>query len=287
MTDRSAFLAVLAFFLFAALPASAGLFSREPGLPEGTKVLRDVAFGADPEQGMDVFIPEGADKAPIILMVHGGAWFLGDKATSGVAGEKAAHWLPRGYIFISANYRLSPKADPIGQAEDVAAAIAAVQQKAAEWGGDPSRIIAMGHSAGAHLVALVAADPAFLEGRGAKPIPGAVLLDSAALDLPAIMERPHYRFYDRIFGDDPAFWREASPLHRLKGAPPPMLAVCSSERDNACPNSESFAAGVVKLGGRAEVLPVALSHRDINHELGVDTPYTDKVDAFLASLGLP
>ena len=287
MTDRFALFAVLAFFLFAALPASAGLFSRAPDLPEGTKVLRDVAYGADPEQRMDVYIPEGAKDAPVILMVHGGAWFLGDKAMHRVVDNKVAHWLPRGFIFVSANYRLAPKAGPLEQAEDVAKALAAVQEQAGEWGGDPARVIPMGHSAGAHLVALMLADPAIMQGQDAKPVPGAVILDSAALDLPEIMEHPHYRFYDRIFGDDLAFWRKASPLHRLAGTPPPMLVVCSSERDDACPNSQLFVEGVEKKGGRAELLSVALSHREINETLGDTTPYTGEVDAFLRSLGLP
>lgn len=287
MTDRFALAAVLAFFLFAALPASAGLFSRAPDLPEGAKVLRDVPYGADPEQRMDVYIPEGAKGAPVILMVHGGAWFMGDKAMSRVTDNKIAHWLPQAFIFVSANYRLSPKADPLEQAEDVAKALATVQEKAGEWGGDPSRVLPMGHSAGAHLVALALADPAILKGQGAKPVPGAVILDSAALDLPAIMEHPHYRFYDRVFGDDPAFWREASPLHRLAGAPPPMLVVCLTKRDDACPNARSFVDGVEKAGGRAELLPEDLSRREINEGLGAAGAYTDLVDAFLRSLGLP
>lgn len=287
MTDRTALLAVLAFFLFAALPASASLSARAAGLPDGTKILRDVAYGNDPEQRMDVYIPEGTMNAPVILMVHGGAWFLGDKAMPRMYESKAARWLPQGFIFVSMNYRLAPGADALEQAADVASAVAAVQEKASEWGGDPSRVVPMGHSAGAHLVALALASPAIMQGQGAKPVPGAVILDSAALDLPSIMEAPHYRFYDRVFGDDPAYWREASPLHRLAGTPPPLFVVCSTGRDDACPNSESFVAAVRASGGEAALLRVDLSHREINEELGTAGAYTDAVDAFFRSLGLP
>src|SRR5207247_470736 len=112
------------------------------------------------------------------FMVHGGAWVLGDKASPGVMENKVARWAARGYILLSVDYRMIPEADPLEQAEDVARALAAAQAKAASWGGDPSKFVLMGHSAGAHLVGLLAADPARAFKRGAKPWLGAVLLDS-------------------------------------------------------------------------------------------------------------
>src|SRR3546814_18036265 len=94
-------------------------------------------------------------------MVHGGFWALGDKASAGVAGAKMAHWVGRGMIFVSVNYRLLREADPVTQAADVGHALAAVQARAAGRGGDPARILLIGHSAGAHLVAFLAADAGF------------------------------------------------------------------------------------------------------------------------------
>lgn len=287
MTNRSICPGLLVLVLLAVLPACArSSFGAQP-LPEGARVERNVAYGADPEQRMDIYIPAHAKNAPVVLMVHGGAWLRGDKAMARMYGNKVAHWLPRGVIFISINYRLAPKADPLTQADDVAKALAVAQEKAASWGGGSERFVLMGHSAGAHLVALLVADPSIATRQGAKPWLGAVVLDSGALDLVEIMEGSHFRFYDRVFKDDPAYWQKASPLHRFVGTPQPMLIVCSTKRDDSCPPSQDFAAKATSLGGRASVLPIAMTHREINEDLGLAGAYTDAVDSFLRSLGLP
>lgn len=250
------------------------------------QVLRDIPYGGDIRQRMDVHLPPRPGNAPIILMVHGGAWAIGSRSTPGVVDNKAAYWLRRGGIFVSIGYRLLPDADPLAQTADVAAALAAVQRQARGWGGDPARIALMGHSAGAHLVALLAADPAIAARAGATPWRATVALDSAALDVGAIMARRHPALYDRAFGTDPEFWRRASPIAQLAQATAPMLLVCSSLRRDACPPAEAFAQRARALGGRAEVLPVALSHGAINADLGQPSAYTDAVDRFLASVGL-
>ena len=93
----------------------------------GTRVERDIAYGADPAQRYDVYLPAHAKpNAPILFMVHGGGWRRGDKAYANVVEHKAAHWLSKGYVFVSANNRLLPQADPLQQARDVAAAVASI-----------------------------------------------------------------------------------------------------------------------------------------------------------------
>lgn len=253
-------------------------------LPPGVVVRRDIPYGSDPTQRFDVYAPAQARGAPIILMVHGGAWFLGDKGAAGVVANKVARWVPRGFILVSVNYRLLPKADPLEQARDVARALAAAQAKATAWGGERERFILMGHSAGAHLVALLAASPTLAGEAGAAPWLGTVALDSAALDVEEIMTARHPRFYDRAFGKDPGYWRTASPLHVLAQGRTPILAVCSSRRDNACPNARGFAEHARRLGVQAQVLPEDLSHREINERLGEEGGYTDAVEAFLRGL---
>lgn len=253
-------------------------------LPAGSRLLRDVAYGADPAQRMDIYLPAQPRAAPILLMVHGGGWAIGDKASAGVVANKIARWLPEGFIFVSINYRLLPGTGPLGQADDVARALAAAQSRAPSWGGDPARLVLMGHSAGAHLVALLAADPAIAARQGATLWRGTVALDSAALDVVEIMNARHFPLYDRAFGSDPAVWRKASPIHRLTSAPSPMLLVCSSKRANACPQARAFAAKANGMGGRVMVLPVALSHGEINRTLGLPGSYTTDVDAFLRRL---
>ncbi|RZI45035.1 alpha/beta hydrolase [Herbaspirillum sp. HC18] len=250
------------------------------------QVARDVAYGRDDEQRFDVYLPRSnqLQNAPVICMVHGGGWYRGDKAMRSVVANKAAHWVPRGFVFISTNYRLVPKAAPLEQAEDVARAIAHAQRNAASWGGDPSKFILMGHSAGAHLVALLSAEPAKAQRIGAAPWRGSVLLDSAALDVPKIMEDRHFPLYDRAFGTDPLYWRRASPYHQLTADAAPMLAVCSAQRATSVQQSREFAAKANSLGVRTQALPEDLSHREINVELGTEGAYTRAVDGFIASV---
>jgi arylformamidase len=254
-------------------------------VPAGVTVLRDVAYGADKAQRMDVYLPANPQNAPVIFMVHGGAWRNGDKENEQVVNHKLARWVPRGLVFISVNYRMLPKADPLIQADDVAHALAAAQQKAVSWGADPSKFILMGHSAGAHLVSLLNAAPQRAYAQGAQPWLGAVSLDTATVDLVQVMERRHYRFYDQAFGKDPAFWRAASPMWVLTKEAKPLLLVCSSERrDKPCEETGKFVAKAKDMGVRAAMLPQPKSHREINEDLGLPGSYTDAVEAFMASL---
>ena len=256
-------------------------------LPPGARLERDVAYGSDAAQRLDVYIPAQARNAPVILMVHGGAWMLGDKSRAPVVASKVAYWLPKGYLVASMNYRMARPPDALGQADDVGRAIAYIQRHAAAWGGDPARVVLVGHSSGGHLVALLAADPGIAVRDGAKPWLGTVVLDSAALNLVAIMEGQHARLYDRVFGDDRGRWARSSPLQRLSGRPGPLLLVCSTRRDDSCPAARAFADKAAAAGGRAEVVAVDLSHGDVNAELGRAPTYTAAVQAFLRSIGLP
>ena len=256
-------------------------------LPPGARAERDLAYGPAAAQKLDVYIPESAKRAPILLMVHGGGWMFGDKTNPGVVGSKAKYWLPRGYIVVSANYRMARPPNPLDQTEDVGRALAFVQANASSWGGDGYRVVLMGHSSGAHLVALLAALPPVVARSGARPWLGTVALDSAALDLVELMRGSHPRLHDRVFGAEPGRWAEMSPLHRLTTPTPPILVVCSSRRGDSCPAARRFAGKAVSLGGRATVLPVDLGHGEINSELGRSAGYTASIDEFLRSLGLP
>ncbi len=281
VASRFALFLPLIAILLLPLAACAGRIS----VPDEVEVVRDVAYGKDAAQKMDVYLPQGVKGAPVIFMVHGGAWRIGDKTNDRVVENKLARWAPRGFVFISANYRMLPDADPLTQADDVARALATAQKRAQEWGADADKFILMGHSAGAHLVSVLNAAPDRAFAQGARPWIGTVSLDTAATDMVKVMQREHYRFYDKAFGDDPAYWKAASPQHILTPQAKPILLVCSSEReDKPCLQTRVFAASAKKVGVRAEVLPQAKSHREINEELGLPGEYTDAVEAFLASL---
>src|SRR5688500_3928672 len=132
----------------------------ESDVPSVTRVLADIAYGPDPRQRFDVYIPPEARNAPVLILVHGGGWRRGWKDHPVLIPNKADYWLPKGYILVSTGYRLIPDADPMAQARDIARALAVAQKEAPAWGGNPDRFVLMGHSAGAHLVALLSADPA-------------------------------------------------------------------------------------------------------------------------------
>lgn len=280
MTRRNIMRAALGGVILSALTAAA---TAQP-LPPGATVERNIAYGPDPAQRMDVYRPANAKDAPVLFMVHGGGWRRGDKAAKGVVNNKVAHWLPQGYLFISIDYRMLPKANPVEQGDEVAKALAFAQEHAKSWGGDPSRFILMGHSAGAHLVSLISADASIAARQGAKPWLGTICLDSAAYNVVTIMERPHLRLYDEAFGKDRQFWRQASPILRLESKTVPMLLVCSTQRLTSQAQAEAFAAKLKELGGEASVLPVDLPHGGINSQLGLDNDYTRQVDAFISAL---
>lgn len=245
---------------------------------------QEIAYGADPRQRFDLYRnPSAPPQAPVIFMVHGGGWRWGSKSESGVVANKVARWVAKGFVVISTNYRLLPT-PPLQQAKDVALALATAQQQAQHWGADPRRFVLMGHSAGAHLISLLNARPDLLPATTQAWL-GSVVLDSAAFNVPAILQTPrHLPLYDAAFGQNPEDWVAASPLHQLHRAAPPMLAVCSSQRQEACPQAHAFAAKAARLQMDCRVLEQSLSHREINQQLGEDNAYTAAVEAFLRSL---
>lgn len=286
LVPRVLVLLLLAAACVAPLPAAAQPESTAASPAAGVRRIADLPYGPDPRQRMDVYLPASAEAAPVLVMVHGGAWMFGDKAAASVVGPKVEHWVrERGFVLVSVGYRFVPQVDVSQQAQDVARALAAVQSQAPSWGGDPARVVLMGHSAGAHLVALLAASAPLARQEGVRPWLGTVALDSAALDTAALMRRPHLRFYDRVFGADPAFWRRVSPTDQLAPGTAPLLLVCSTQRrDGSCAQARAFADRVAASGGRAELLPQDLSHGEIDAELGLPGGYTSAVDGFIRSL---
>jgi arylformamidase len=254
-------------------------------LPAGVLAEHDRPYGPHAIQRLDIYHAPAQAPRGLILLVHGGGWQRGDKGMARLVQHKLAHWVPRGWVVASVDYRLQPEADPLVQAGDVALALAHLQQHAAVWRRDPARCVLMGHSAGAHLVALLAADATLATAQGASPWRATVAIDSGAYDVPALMQGRHLPLFDQAFGDDPAQWRVASPLHRLSTAPAaPVLLVCSGRRAESGASARAFAERVMALGGQAELLAVDWGHLQINEQLGLDPAYTAAVDAFLDAL---
>lgn len=257
----------------------------EKRMGEGPVPSLTASYGKHAEQNLAAYLPVKPISAPIILMVHGGAWCIGDKAMTKVTLNKVNRWVTKGFIFVSINYRMIPDgADVLMQAQDVADALAYVQKHAKEWDGDADKIIVMGHSAGAHLISLIGADAKFSSHHGLRPWLGSVSLDSASLDVMQNMKAKHPAFYDDAFGLDENFWVQMSPIEQVSNASLPWLGVCSSRHSDACRQAKAFAYKLSRLGIKAHVLEEDKGHGAINGELGEVGPYTDAVEGFMGSL---
>ncbi len=243
----------------------------------------EYAYGPDPLQRFDLYQPANAQDAPIFVMLHGGGWRFGDKANTRVWRVKVGHWVPQGALVISVNTRLMPTADPIDQTRDLGRALAMIQQNAVNWGGDPDKIILMGHSAGAHVAALLATRNDIRQTAGLHPLAGTILLDSASLDVQMMMHGDPTRLHRNAFGNDPAFWQAASPATHVSRNEGPFLIICSAQRATACPNARSFGAAATARGNSVTIMPVALSHMDINARLGEPNSYTAAIDNWIAA----
>jgi arylformamidase len=224
-----------------------------------------ISTGSDPKQAYDLYA--GAGTGPVLAYIHGGGWSMGDKAMVHSLPEYAQR---HGLTFASIGYRLVPQVTPREQAQDVAAAVATLKRTC------PGRpLFLMGHSAGAHLAALVGADPTYLAGVGLQPsdLAGVILLDGAGYD--ATGDRgngPAGRLlgnlYSEAFGDNAA---ALSPTLLVRSGVryPPYLIFHISSRDDARGQSEGLAAALIRAGGQAQVVVAPDdSHRDINVEFG-------------------
>jgi acetyl esterase/lipase len=292
----------VAFALLAALtwsvgharnPAQAtGRFCNPPSgsttnpLPANMCFQLNAAYGSDALQKFDVYMPATPPHgAPVIFVVHGGGWYQGDKMDPALVRNKVEAWVRGGAILISINYRLVPRVDPLDQALDVAQALAYAQAHAAEWGGDQGKFILMGHSAGGHLVSLLAAQPALATSLGAKPWLGTIALDSAVYDVPAAMNNPsHPALYDFAFGSDAALWNAASPTTQLRTRMAPFLAVCTPQVVGSCTRAQDFVAKASSYGAETSVLEEDLSHEQVNEKLGTASSSTTLVSEFMAAL---
>ena len=248
----------------------------------------NLAYGSDALQKIDVYLPklsapktENHQLAPILLVVHGGAWSMGDKSRSGLIQHKANYWNQAGWVVISVNYRLVPNVTVQQQTQDIADALSFVQKNASNWQADADKIIIMGHSAGAHLVTLLSTHPKWIT-NFPKPWKATIALDSAAYDVEAIMSNQHAQLYNRAFGASVEHWRLVSPKTQLSHALPAFLAVCSTVRpDQPCIQAQAFTEQAKTFGTITQLLPISMTHIEINRNLGLNNDYTRQINQFM------
>jgi acetyl esterase/lipase len=192
-------------FFVANAPNVFGSFRRTSGL----------SYGGDPRQKLDVYAPSHPDHRPVVIFFYGGTWSAGRKSNYAFVGAALAE---HGYVTVIPDYRLYPKVRFPTFVADGAQAVAWAQQHARDFGGDPDRLVLMGHSAGAHIAALLALNPSYVAAAGVRPhsIAGFIGLSGPYALVPdtdtlhAIFAPPHV----------PSDWQ---PVHFADSAAPPAL----------------------------------------------------------------
>lgn len=198
----------------------APLQAREP-VP-GVRVERDVEYGPQELNRLDIFAPAASESRPVLVFLRGGAFVTGDKRMPGSPFyDNVMLWAVKsGFVGVNLNYRLAPKSPWPSGPEDIASALTWIVDNIGARGGDPSRIYLMGHSAGAVHVATYVAHPEFhkLKDGGIK---GAIML-SGIYDLTATPLSDPERAY---FGSDPSRYAERSSVEGLKRTKIPLMIV--------------------------------------------------------------
>lgn len=249
----------------------------------------ELSYGNDDLQKLD-FWRARTDNAPLVVFVHGGGCKRGDK-NNATGGSKAPHYLEQGYAFASLNYGLVPEVSVEQQAADVANAAAYLRDNQKRLGIDQKRIVLMGHSAGAHLSALVGTDPQYLRAAGLdlSTLSGVIPLDSAAYDVPVQMTdgaRIMQHIYKQAFGAEPARQKALSPYWQASPPNAPAFLMLHVDRDDGARQSEALAGALRKNGAKVQLQAFEgkglRGHAEINRKLGEpDYPATPVVDRWL------
>jgi acetyl esterase/lipase len=216
----------------------------------GYKIAHAVPFFgpyAGPALTLDVYTPAHADRAPVVVFLYGGSWQQGQtlpKEDYKFVGEALAE---QGFVTVIPDYRLYPQVKFPGFLYDCAAAVAWAHARAAAYGGDPGKLVLLGHSAGAYNAAMLALDPEYLRQAGA---------DRAWLRGMIGLAGP----YDFLPLTDPvlqdlfapaAKLSDTQPISFADGRNPPMLLIAGDNDDIVyAKNSINLYQRISDRGGR-------------------------------------
>lgn len=208
------------------------------------RAARGIPFGPDPRQRLDIYTPrKGAEKRPVLVFFYGGNWDSGDRHDYAFAGRAFAEL---GYVTILPDYTHTHERPYPAFMADAGAALAWVAANIAAYGGDPARIAAAGHSAGAYIAVTLALDRRW---GAAETVRAAVGLagpyDFLPFDSPVT---------ERTFGhaEDLA---ATQPVNFVRADAPPLLLITGDIDTTVRPrHSEALAARIREAGGEAELI---------------------------------
>ncbi len=257
----------------------------EPATPYAVKTIRDVAYyegdGADPvKHKLDLYLPKDCKDYPVLFFVHGGAWVHGDKGQFGMYSMLGNYYAKHGIGTVVINYRLSPGVKHPEHIKDVARAFAWTHAHIAQYGGRPDQIFAGGHSAGGHLVALLATDETYLKDMGltSKDIRGVIAISGVYL----IPER----LFRSVFGSDVEERKQAEPVTHVHEGLPPFLILYA---DGDLPQLDSMAREFAKAL-KAKKVPTQLCEMKKQNHVSIlfcacleDNPCWMAIRDFIAS----
>lgn len=208
----------------------------------------DIAYGPADRQKLDIYLPKKSsrtDRRKVIVFFYGGSWRNGARANYRFVGAALAE---RGYVAIVTDYRLYPEVRFPEFVQDGARAVAWVQANIARYGGDPDKMYLVGHSAGAHIVMLLALDRRYLDAAGVRPgtIKGVVGIAG-----PYVFDPRNYKNTRPIFApaEPPGDARPSTFANRP--GPPLLLLHGRGDRTVLLGNSEELANVYRAAGGKA------------------------------------
>jgi acetyl esterase/lipase len=262
-----------------------------------TRNIPYVAAGHE-RQVLDVHAPAGAKHLPVVLWIHGGGWMTGDKTN---VADKPRAFTTAGFVFVSINHRLLPNVEMGDIIRDVAKAMRWTHDNIATYGGDPARVLVMGHSSGGQLAAITCVDDRYLgdEGMSLSMIKGCVPVDADTFDVPAIIEMAETRArvhglpmptygHRQKFGNDPAKHVDFSTVTHVargKGIPPFLILHIGGNPDTTA--QARRLANVLKAADipvRVVSAPEA-THTTLNDDLGTaGDPITKAVFEFVSEV---
>jgi acetyl esterase/lipase len=273
---------VLALLAGASAPPARGA---EAAKNFAVRAVKDVTYYDGPDHHkvkhkLDLFLPKGVKDFPVLLFVHGGAWLHGDKNFFGFYSALGTTLAGQGIGVAVTNYRLSPLVKHPEHIKDVARAFAWTYKNIARYGGQRDRLFVCGHSAGGHLVALLAADERYLKAEGltSKAIRGVIPISGVYVIPPTLKV---------VFGTDPEVCRLASPIRHARKDLPPFLILYADKDFISCGRkpSEAFCKALKDKGASARTLEITKSnHFDIIIKAAFpDSPVARAVLGFIRS----